>query len=595
MSVVESRDVKVAWPDPMLSASLFTRGSLDRAITQVVRPFWRRLNEETGDRGAYLWFLRYARGGEHLKLRVHGPADQSHRWAVLLEQHAGAWIRAEDRGTPVQARDSRFLPPIDQDEGSEEAVGEDGGPRLVWTTYARRSLVMGDRRLLADDTYAALFTRAVARGCDLLLAEWEAGDSGSFFGLRQRYFFHRIAGALSMLWPGEEERARYLAYHRDGLIRFAALQSRSGSRAARKIFELYRRERERIGGHLSEPTSGGSEDHDPGGGQKRWWISLDDLRSYLRQRRPSLGGGTDPFAPDLFFPALFRVLHDLANALGFNPTTEGLFFDLLLHGIDPDHDDDVLLVPGQRELPGMERAFGLEKEVETFDFDKSYQWWGLIASTSEEGAEWTEIYRRESAAIWPHIRHSLGLLRKERLDEGEAELSEVARRLADLSKRDAAVYFVLRRFYLGARAYFEYRRQQFDAAEKTMSEVAEVIAAAIDANPAVLPVAAQAADVPLKGVKMASARHDWPRVAAKFRELLALVEDEQPLCRLGDGRAVFHATIGHSLSPKLADHALHGAALGYLLEPERRLMFFRRQLEAIYAPPGTYVWYSRGS
>jgi hypothetical protein len=587
--------VSVAWPDPILCASLFPRGSLDRAVAQVVRPFWRQLDDEAADTGAYLWFLRYAKEGEHFKIRLHGPAEHRDRWAALLEQHAEACIRTADGEGPEEARDGGYLPPIDQDEGSSETAGEDAGPRLAWTTYARRSLVMGDHRLLADDTYAALFTRALARGCELLLADWEEGDSESFLRLRQRFFFHRIAGALSMLWPDEEERARYLAYHRDWLIRFATLQSRSGSRAARGILERYRRERERIGGDLPDPGSGGSEDQDPGGRQERWWSSLVELRSYLlRQRCPELGGATDPFAPDLFSPALFRVLHNQANALGLNPTTEGLLFDLLLKRIDAGSGAELLLVPGERELPAVERTFGLDEELGVFDFENRYQWGGLIASTSEEGAEWTKIFQRESEVLSSRIEHSLGLLRQGRLDEGEAELAEVARRLADVAQVDAAVCFILRRFYLGARAYFEYRRQDFEAAETTMSEVTEALASAIDANPAVLPVAAQAADVPLKRIKMARVRHDWPQVAAGFRELLALVEDEQPLCRLKDGTAVFHATIGRSLAPKLSGHAVHGDAVRYLLEPRRRLVWFRREMEMAYAPPGSYVWYSRG-
>src|SRR4051812_36808733 len=73
MNRVDPSPAVAAFPDPIISANLYDFRRLDRVIARFVVPFLLAAEAKALDQPFYLWMLRYLRGGEHLKIRVHAP------------------------------------------------------------------------------------------------------------------------------------------------------------------------------------------------------------------------------------------------------------------------------------------------------------------------------------------------------------------------------------------------------------------------------------------------------------------------------------------------------------------------------------------
>jgi len=83
---------RMLFPDPTLTASLYCAGRLDDLVHVVLGPVWSALREGEAGGSSYLWFMRYGRGGEHLKIRFHGPPAASAGLASLLPRAAATYF-----------------------------------------------------------------------------------------------------------------------------------------------------------------------------------------------------------------------------------------------------------------------------------------------------------------------------------------------------------------------------------------------------------------------------------------------------------------------------------------------------------------------
>ena len=341
MSRAQLLSEAAAFPDPLLSANFYAFRRLDRVIARAVVPFVLAAEASPASHPFYLWLLRYACGGEHLKIRVHGPESLREPLSLLLERAVEAG-RAAGEEIPVMPR--RLVPPPPMDR--EDQGPADGYPdgTFLYTHYRRSPVVFGASPLLDDDLYAALFTSCLGRACRLALESFELDETGHLpHRRRQALLLKVLTAGLPALFAGEELR-RYAVYHRDWLVRARSLASRGGMEKARQILEQYASEAARIG-----PSSltgipallQGAEP--PGLWEREWRRSLVAFRAYVQEIQAP---DPDPFVPGPLYPSLFKVFHCVANQLGLTPLNEGLTWHLLLNAVaGSENRDGFRLVP----------------------------------------------------------------------------------------------------------------------------------------------------------------------------------------------------------------------------------------------------------
>ena len=323
-------------PDPLLTANVYRAGRLDAVLHRGVAPFWRRFREDHPEEQAYLWCVRYPRGGEHLKLRLHAAEELGPELRSSLEASVTAALAELGSATTATAppRPESALP-IDVED---DTAAQHPDPSFLWTHYRRSAVSFGGGPLLADDRYVELLTRCLGAGCEKALAALQPDAQGNVaFRARQIPLLKAgISGMASLRWS-PERRSAYLAYHRNWLLRFVLVQGGHGPEAAAEWLSRFDGNVAKLGPAQAtlQATADAqwrrdADDSADRGSEGAFRASLRDLCGYVgcfADRRDCL---IDPFAPDPVFPALFKALHGLANQLGLKPSDESFAYHLLL-------------------------------------------------------------------------------------------------------------------------------------------------------------------------------------------------------------------------------------------------------------------------
>jgi hypothetical protein len=321
----------MASADPVLTANIYSNRGLDELIHGAIVPFRQELRDRDPDGGWALWLVRYSRCGEHLKVRLHGPAGGRDAARELLERsveaHFASLPPAPDEAPRVSRPDA---PPIDVED---EAASDFPDRTLLWTRYRRSHVNLGPPPFLEDDRYAELFTACLGAGAELVLDALRPDSVGAFSGAaRQRGLLAGLLGGLEALDLTAAERAAYLAYHRDWLVRFSvkhpAQQAEVGAHFDRRLDGM-----RPVVDKLRRSAAAQREARTrPGDAvQETWRGALADLRAYLVRFRGDPRFHVDPFTDDVVFPPVFKVFHSLANHLGVSMLDEAFVHHLLLH------------------------------------------------------------------------------------------------------------------------------------------------------------------------------------------------------------------------------------------------------------------------
>jgi hypothetical protein len=348
-------------PDPLLSANVYCSGRLCEVIQRLVSPFWSEYRAQSSAGTSYLWVMRYARGGEHLKVRLHGdPSEAELLRDLLAASQAAYFARLAGAASATPAAKSRpDAPPID----AEDRVDTDHPDRtFLWTTYRRNPLSLGVDPFLQDDAYLELLTRCLGCGTEILLARLEAGEDGQCpHPLCRDILFSALLFGLEQLRLSGRERALYLLYHRDTLLRHLRKRknwSASPEAMARVLSHLDLQaardpRREELGRFLSQ--------HGMAGHAWRWqadigaWCSaLRELQEYVTPLLADPLFHADPFAERPLFALLFKVFHGFINQIGLDALNEAFLLHLL-GGVVAETDllqRPVLLRPDFRALEG---------------------------------------------------------------------------------------------------------------------------------------------------------------------------------------------------------------------------------------------------
>ncbi|HYU32696.1 MAG TPA: lantibiotic dehydratase C-terminal domain-containing protein [Thermoanaerobaculia bacterium] len=317
-----------------MTANIYCAGCLDPVIFQVVAPFWREYCEKNPD-DSYLWLMRYGKGGEHLKVRLHGPEDRVPLQRQLLEERVTSFFAAlPERTEPLEKKGWVGASPID----AEDDVEQDHPDRtFLWTTYKRSHISLGGKPFLDDDRFVTLFTRCMASGCELLLS-LEPGEDGFLsHRTRQNALIKALIAGLAASGFSAEERADYLAYHRDWLLRFILPKDRRAEvYPVEQLQQSFEQRVARMGdalrpiGAAAEAEWSGNTAGKPQGLDARWRHSLADLLEYVRLFSNDPDYRLDPFATDQAFSPVFKVFHGFGNQMGLTMADEAFAHHILL-------------------------------------------------------------------------------------------------------------------------------------------------------------------------------------------------------------------------------------------------------------------------
>lgn len=326
--------MRAPFPDPVLTASIYCDGHLDGLALDVVDGFQQALQNHQAARSSYLWTVRYGKGGQHLKLRLHGPRQlRPHARTLLAERVAGYLRNLDPVAQPVQ-RDPRSKdPPIDF-EDEERTLYPDR--TLLWTRYRRSHVSLGGEPLLSDDRYVALVTRCLATGWQSVVAALQSGRQKGELSDRQRQnsLLRTVVAVLSAPGFTDAWRADYLEYHRDWLVRFSSGGSESQERQLRGILigesERLHHSVETLSDALVQARGSADIAMNTRTPDARLARSVEALIRHLAPLRRGRAGERDPLAKDPAYTAVFKVLHGVSNQLGLNPLREAFAYHLLV-------------------------------------------------------------------------------------------------------------------------------------------------------------------------------------------------------------------------------------------------------------------------
>jgi hypothetical protein len=317
--------MRTTYPDPLITANIYASGLLDDVLLRVMVPFWRdaqKISEES-----YLWVVRYSRGGQHLKVRIHATPARANELKQALARHTKAYFETLCDLPPASPRTSNLsLPPIDLEDNAETEFPD---RTLVWTTYQRSHVTLGMKPWYSDDSFAALAGQCLARGCDLTLDAYAAGAVQSL-GDRQKLLLHTLLPALAGLGMDSDTRtASYLRYHRDWLLRFFIAETAKEQQLLRHFEE----KAASMSAALEEihHTALQMRAQPPVG---PWPDALREFASYISGFQGRNEYDLDPFTDDVTFPPIFKMLHGLANQIGMPPLQEAFVHHLLLSSMD---------------------------------------------------------------------------------------------------------------------------------------------------------------------------------------------------------------------------------------------------------------------
>jgi hypothetical protein len=320
-------------PDPILTASIFCNRRLDTVVHQAVAPALARLRAEHPDADWGVWWVRYALNGDHLKVRVHGPPERADDARRALAEAAEALFAALPLADLDEARFTRAgSPPIDVDDEASEDYPDRS---LLWTRYRRSHVSLGPKALLRDDGYVSRMTACLAGGGALVLESTSLDAEGRIPGAgRQRAVLRALFAALCAAGFGATERAEYLAYHRDWLVRFNAADE-AGEAHVRGGFDRQVARVEATVQQLARTAAAqwGSSPAPAGNGtDARWRHAVAELSAWSEALRaePSL----DPHTEQRAFPLVFKALHGVANQAGLDMMNEAFLYHLVGRAVE---------------------------------------------------------------------------------------------------------------------------------------------------------------------------------------------------------------------------------------------------------------------
>src|SRR4051794_34311879 len=318
------------FPDPILTANVYCEGSLDQLIWGTLAPLWARHQAVGEHRGSFLWFARYRRGGEHLKIRFHGSPAAREAFQPVLAADIQSFL---DHLPGEAATDDRDCQPgqfpVDPEDQCTTAYPDRS---LLWTSYQRQPGIMGRQPMSDDLLHTPLFTRCLGYGSDIILKSCRPDSQGGLVSDARRLSLalKLFVAAWSSLDLPSAKKVEVFRYHRDWLLTSfnldvtqicAALDRRLQSRpetlaGLRALLDT--------GG---EPEPESAADDDSFG---LWQSCFAELFHYTVQRANDPDFLQDSFLKDQVLATVFKLLHAHTNQLATGLLNESYLCQLLI-------------------------------------------------------------------------------------------------------------------------------------------------------------------------------------------------------------------------------------------------------------------------
>ena len=304
---------------PLVTANAYCSGRLCEVVEKLLKPAWQEIQVRAPE--SHLWIMRYARGGEHLKIRIHGQLPSRPGILETLTLGQERYFSSLGADLPEVRHTRKGCPPIDLEDGDTE---DHPDRTLLFTTYRRSHVVFGHEPYLSDSIYASLLTCCLVASTEIVLGHIRTNRNGQFPARPQRVLFLRgLAAAVSALFPVVGERIRYLLYHRDSLLR--GLRNRS-----KKFFNPTRMTSDRAQAEMVKLVGLDTRWEELPARVDLWCRHLESLFHHLALVRRDPRYYIDLYAEDIAFPGLFKALHGFANQLGVDPLNEAFLSHLAL-------------------------------------------------------------------------------------------------------------------------------------------------------------------------------------------------------------------------------------------------------------------------
>ncbi len=316
-------DAELGLPDglPTASANIYCDGHLDAALAEVIVPIWRRARDKSADRVA-LWLMRYSRGGEHLKIRLHGPPEFTTSITAEFEEAAEQFFERMPPSDPERTRRTNDqIPAID----AEDAVAEPHPDRtLLWTDYRCPPGHMGPAPLSSFPGFARSYTAALAAATDIVLERTESAGAEPLGSNTRVSLFASFLLTLAAV-PGLNG-SEALAHHRDWLLAGAKSDAASALSFMNKRMSAQTGQLDALRLRWQAVTQGQLIP-----GFAGFTRALEDHVAFCLE---ALGASEiaqlDEAEARQVFGAVARILHNVANLLAIDLSNE-IYFCHLLH------------------------------------------------------------------------------------------------------------------------------------------------------------------------------------------------------------------------------------------------------------------------
>lgn len=322
-------------PDPCLTANLYCNRRLEPAIRDVLGTLSTDLASPEVSPESFLWFMRYGKCGEHIKVRVHGPDSTAEVARASLETAAREFFGSPDADPDPNVWVSKSaIPPIDPED---EYEGDYPNKTLLWTHYRRSPIVFGAEVYLNDDVHVDQFCRCQAAVTSIVLKILlpKSADP-AYLKHRQSTFLQILLTAISVLGLSATETAAYLAYHRDWLLRGLAPIAVPGTTAESLLEEIQALSRSSdlrgLTDHVEYALTGAGRF--PSEYCRALHRELSAFYGHVSTYRNIERFDQDPFTRDFAFLPIFKVMHFAANQFGFRLSHEAYVFNLLFQATE---------------------------------------------------------------------------------------------------------------------------------------------------------------------------------------------------------------------------------------------------------------------
>ena len=326
----ETAPTEIASVDPIVTANIYCSRRLDDLVKGAIVPFGNEVDDDAKAAGCRLWLMRYAKRGEHLKVRIHGPRAYKDRLGAALEGAVASYFDAS-AGTVGEWLSNPAIPPIDAEDESQE---DHEDRSLLLTNYRRSPVCLGEPTFCDDDRHVGLFCQAMAAQADLLLDRLApySGDA-TFSQRRQNLLIQQIISGLGAVGFDDAELTDYVRYHRGWLTRSLVSKGDARSTSEQSVAAFYRGKLGRMGraidglGRLLAARQVTGESGDPL--MDRWRRAMAELFDHVKAYRGNPSYDFDPYTDDHAFLPIYKVLHLGANQLGLRISGEVFVYYLL--------------------------------------------------------------------------------------------------------------------------------------------------------------------------------------------------------------------------------------------------------------------------